>query len=107
MDRFEMIDILYTFITERFDRWHWKSASKYNYYRTKFADYNSYNDFLLCQELTLYSKTYEELLLLMNIKDMIEQNGIKVMDSDRMFPDPSHVVLFDTDGSVIISNEKF
>lgn len=104
MDRFEIIDKLYNFIITRFDMYHWKDASKYNYFRNNFARYDSYNDFKLCQEIILGTKNYDELSSLIVIISMIE--NIKIMDCGHMFPYFSHAILFDTDGSLIITNRR-
>ena len=106
MDRFEMIGVLYMFIRKKFDIYYWESANKYSYYSIDFASFDSYNDFLLNQELTLYIKSTDDLLLLLNIIDMIELGMVQVMNQNNMRPDIAHGLLFDTNGSVIIYNSK-
>ena len=104
MNRFEMIDAIYTFILESFTECYWRDASKYNYFSTNFATYDNYNDFMLYQELILYTKTITDLVSIIHVKNMIGKD-IKVMDCEHMYPDLSHAILFDTDGSLIICNK--
>lgn len=105
MDRSEMIDSIYHFIMKHFDIYYWKTARKYNYFNIDFAKYNSYNDFMLCQEITLYTKSDDELVFLYTLMKLIDSNNIEVMDSNRMHPEISRCFIFDKDGNVIIAND--
>ena len=102
----DLVDILYNFIVERFTKYYWKSANKYNYSTTNIAYFKSYNDFLLTQEITLYNKTYDELILLIEIKKTIESNKLSIMNTKHMYPDKAYGFLFDTDGSLVIFDKK-
>lgn len=106
MDRDDLIDILYNFIISTFSDYYWKSATQYSYSSTDFAIYNSYNDFCFFQEMVLYSKSDKELLLLINIKEMIETLKINVMESRYMLPSKGYSFVFDTNGSLIICDKK-
>ena len=106
MDRDDLINILYNFIVDRFNQYYWKSASKYKYSSTDFAQYDSYNDFCLTQEIILYGKSYQELVFLISIKNMIEDDGINIMESRYMLPKLGYGILFNNDGKLIIYNKK-
>ena len=104
MNRYDLIDYLYNFITTTFNYGYWKSASKYNYSSTKFAQYNNYNDFCLVQEMVLNEKSNQELVFLVGIVNNI--NKIKFMNTNNMRPSEAYVIVFETDGSLVIHNEK-
>jgi hypothetical protein len=106
MNRSEIIDLLYKFILESFPRYKWKSASKYLYSSTSFARFDTYNDFLLCQELSLYSKSLSELRFIVTLKDQIVNNNIKIMNTHNMLPHTGYGMLFDLEGEIIITNNR-
>ena len=106
MKRSELIDLLCCFIKEHFTYHYWERASRYSYSTTKFAVFNAYSNFMLHQELCLHFKTDAELLWLITLKDNIINNQIKIMESKSMLPLQSYCLLFDRDGSVIITNKR-
>ncbi len=106
MNRSEIIDILYLFIKDHFKECYWKNASGYLYSSSQFGRHTSYNNFLLHQEITLYEKSYDELNILIGIVNMIQQNNIKIMNFNQMHPEDSYCIVFDMDGTTIITSKK-